>query len=291
MSKSAKFKAPNYTKVPNSFVDQDLKDLGLAETKIMLVILRKTLGWSRTFVKISITTFHELTGLSRSNVCAACATLQEKGFVKIHAGEEGKSNGFEIPMEEAPPDEDETIPATGRVNDKTIPATGREGIPATGHFKEKDKEKNKQTEVVVFSCLQDLQISDYLKQKLSADHDEAKCTELVRRLKAWKTAQSTEAAIITILSRWDTWDVSLSKEEQKKAQEIEKASILESNRKWAKELYEKIKKKLHDARLFILDETRVQLNNLKGGILNLGYLDPNLKPTLTGFLKTMEIAV
>jgi len=291
MSQKAKFKAPNFTKVPNSFVDEDLKDLGLAETKIMLVVMRKTLGWHERFKKISLSTFQELTGLCRTVVSDTCDALEKKGWFTIHRSE-GKSNVFELSMEqEKEEEEDETsrvaLPVKEETSRVALPVTSRVALP----FKEKEKEKNKQTEVVVFSCLKDLGISQDIQQQISTDHPEAKCIELVRRFHAWKTKDSPEAAIFTLLKRWDTWDATPSKEEQKKAEEGQKMTIVESNRQWAKELYAKIKSKLHDARIFIVDETRVQINNLKGAVQSFGYLEQNLQQIVNSFLQRMEIAV
>jgi len=73
--------APNFTQTPNDLFDEWLPKLGEVELKVLLVIMRKTFGWHRKKDKISISTFQNLTGSNRTNICTALNSLIEKGLV------------------------------------------------------------------------------------------------------------------------------------------------------------------------------------------------------------------
>ena len=75
----AGFESPNHTQIPNDLFDLHLPDLGHAELKILLAILRQTLGFHRRKQRISITKLQKATGLARSSVQAGCNSLAETG--------------------------------------------------------------------------------------------------------------------------------------------------------------------------------------------------------------------
>jgi len=80
-----KFLVPNSTQVPNVLLDELMPLLGLAELKVMLVVVRQTYGWRKDSDKISLTTFERLTGLSRWPIVRAinklgCLINVQKGF-------------------------------------------------------------------------------------------------------------------------------------------------------------------------------------------------------------------
>ena len=53
----------NYTQVPNVFFDEILEGLNLAETKVLLAIMRKTFGWQKQIDRISYSQIVKMTGL------------------------------------------------------------------------------------------------------------------------------------------------------------------------------------------------------------------------------------
>ena len=75
------FQSPNHTQIPNDLFDLHLPNLGHAELKILLAILRETLGFHRRKKRLSITAIQKLTGLARSSVQAGCDSLAETGLV------------------------------------------------------------------------------------------------------------------------------------------------------------------------------------------------------------------
>lgn len=89
------FKAPNYTQVPNDFLDNWLPKLGLAETKVLLVIFRKTFGWHKVRDQISLCQFEKSTGLERRHILRAINSLIQKNLVrKFVTGKSGEQQTF-----------------------------------------------------------------------------------------------------------------------------------------------------------------------------------------------------
>lgn len=81
---------PNTTQVPNRFFDQLLPHLTLAETKILLVIIRQTYGWIDNTTKarkqrdrISYGQFIQKTGLSRRVITNTIKSLIAKQAVVV----------------------------------------------------------------------------------------------------------------------------------------------------------------------------------------------------------------
>jgi phage replication O-like protein O len=84
------FYAPRYTQVPNDLFDLLLPDLGLAELKVLLYIMRQTFGFHKDADAISLSQLEQGTGLSRKSIAPAVASLVERGMVQV---ERAKSNG------------------------------------------------------------------------------------------------------------------------------------------------------------------------------------------------------
>lgn len=85
---------PNTTPVPNALFDVYLKELKSAELKVLLVIIRQTLGWSdRRAVRgrkekdwISNGQLRNKTGSSRRAISSATETLVHKQLIEISDG-------------------------------------------------------------------------------------------------------------------------------------------------------------------------------------------------------------
>ena len=79
--------APRFTMIPDVLLDQQLPDLGHAELKVLLVIMRKTYGWQKAADQISLSQLAQLTGLSRQSVSTATQTLEEHGYILVERTE------------------------------------------------------------------------------------------------------------------------------------------------------------------------------------------------------------
>lgn len=79
--------APRFTMIPDVLLDRQLPELGHAELKVLLVIMRKTYGWQKDADRISLSQLAELTGLSRQSVSTATQTLEERGYILVERTE------------------------------------------------------------------------------------------------------------------------------------------------------------------------------------------------------------
>jgi len=71
-----------YTQIPNELFDH-LPTLSGAATKILFIVARRTYGWHKSTAHISMQTFEELTGLSRSTIVRSIAELGKAGLLHV----------------------------------------------------------------------------------------------------------------------------------------------------------------------------------------------------------------
>ena len=82
--------APNFTQTPNVLFDEWLPHLGMAELKVLMVIMRKTFGWHKIRDRISLSQLQKVTGLERTHVVKGVKSLVEKGLItKLVVGLKG----------------------------------------------------------------------------------------------------------------------------------------------------------------------------------------------------------
>jgi len=90
-----KLPAPNYTQVPNIFLDEWLPKLTPVETKVLFVIMRKTFGWHKIRDQISLSQLEKSTGSLRQAILKATKSLQEKNLIsKVVVGEKSDQKTF-----------------------------------------------------------------------------------------------------------------------------------------------------------------------------------------------------
>lgn len=71
-----------YTQIPNELFDY-LPSLSGAAIKVLMIVARRTYGWHKSTAQISINTFEDLTGLSRSSVARAITELGNAGLLHV----------------------------------------------------------------------------------------------------------------------------------------------------------------------------------------------------------------
>lgn len=90
--------SPNYTQIPNIFIDELMPDLGLAEMKVLIFIYRKTFGWHKKRDRISISQIEQGTKLGKQHICNAVKDLCEKKLIKKEVeGEIGRQSTYYEP--------------------------------------------------------------------------------------------------------------------------------------------------------------------------------------------------
>ncbi len=91
----SKIPAPNYTQSPNILFDEIFKTLKEGELRIILVLMRQTFGWHKSFDRISLGQLADKTGMERSSVARSLRPLLEKGLViKKKFGIKGKEKCY-----------------------------------------------------------------------------------------------------------------------------------------------------------------------------------------------------
>jgi len=80
------FGAPRFTQIPDVLFDEHLPELGLAELKVLLVIMRRTYGWRKPTDAISLSQLEKGTGLRRKAISAATRSLEEGGYIIVDRG-------------------------------------------------------------------------------------------------------------------------------------------------------------------------------------------------------------
>ena len=76
------FQSPNYTQVPNDLFDEIMSDMDGSELKVVLCIVRQTIGYHREEVKFSIPKLMEMTGLSRNSVKTGAEKAKKRGLIE-----------------------------------------------------------------------------------------------------------------------------------------------------------------------------------------------------------------
>jgi len=96
---------PRYTQTPNLFLDEHLPEMGHAETKVVLAVIRKTFGWHKDEDRISVSQFEELTGLSRQGVQNGIKDAMQRGV--LGRVEEGQGYRYYLVVNEVEHPDDE----------------------------------------------------------------------------------------------------------------------------------------------------------------------------------------
>jgi DnaD/phage-associated family protein len=76
------FQSPNYTQTPNDLFDELLPEMGLAELKVVMCIVRHTFGYHRDEVKLSIRAIARFTGLTANSVMEGARQAEDHGLIE-----------------------------------------------------------------------------------------------------------------------------------------------------------------------------------------------------------------
>ena len=84
------FTEPNYTQTPNELFDVLMADMGEAELRVVLVAIRKTLGWHKQRDAISLSQFEKMSGLSHQGAIDGIAAATKRGLLReVGTGKRG----------------------------------------------------------------------------------------------------------------------------------------------------------------------------------------------------------
>lgn len=136
----------NYTQIDNSVLDHLMSELSGNQLKILLAIIRHTVGWRREQCGISIRAFRELTGIaSHETISKALAHLVEVGL--IIREEDGQRVFYALNRDYEMPTVTETVTATVTETvtptvTETVTPTVTETVTAS-YIEKKEKEREK----------------------------------------------------------------------------------------------------------------------------------------------------
>lgn len=103
----APFKSPNHTQTPNDLFDEYLSVMGEAELKVVLALIRETLGFHRRKAKMSLTQLQKATGMSRQGVLNGAENAEKRGLISRKSAPNGTSwvvNVVDHPHQEKEPE-------------------------------------------------------------------------------------------------------------------------------------------------------------------------------------------
>lgn len=135
---------PNYTQVPNFFLDSLLPEIKTAsELKVTLAIMRATFGWHKDEDALSITQLMERTGLGRQSVVDGLRVALDRGFVQRR--KDGSAFLYSLSVQKA------DSPKSGTNNSPESGPSGQlpgiETGPESGPTKERTASKEKGKEI------------------------------------------------------------------------------------------------------------------------------------------------
>jgi phage replication O-like protein O len=76
------FESPNFTQTPNDLFDTLMREMDLAELKVVLAVIRYTFGWHREEFQMSVRKMAELTGMSAASVQTGAKAAEERGLIE-----------------------------------------------------------------------------------------------------------------------------------------------------------------------------------------------------------------
>ncbi len=96
----AGFQSPNHTQVPNDLFDKHLSEMKKSELKVVLAVIRHTLGFHRRKTRVSIRDIMGLTGLANASVTSGAEEAEARGLLKRH--QDGGVTEWEIIWNDPP---------------------------------------------------------------------------------------------------------------------------------------------------------------------------------------------
>ena len=196
-----------YVPVPNAYFEY-LADLSGAELKVLLAILRRTVGWRKESDEISIEQLQQMTGLARNSVRAGLRGLLERGLVVERTRATGSkaasytcaaplSRGSKIdPLggQKLTPKEEKGVKNCPPRGSKIDPLEGQKLTPQHTYTDNKQESARDSRALSLSSESENGKMRDYLDHVFSRleGQDPAECT-----IRAWSLPPHLEAQCLT----------------------------------------------------------------------------------------------
>ena len=200
-----------FTRFPNTIIDQHMKELTGAEYKLLSIIVRKTVGYQKTVDRISISQFMDISGLSNKGVTKGIKGLVEKGLVIKH-GDSTKMNAFTVSehvftYEKSSQGTDSLVNKSHKPYEKSSQKSP-EAYEETSHTKEREKEKRKESATPARNSQNDPGIvARHLYEKIQSKHDNMNVpkpswSEWEREIKSIFSTYNCSASLVINVINW-----------------------------------------------------------------------------------------
>jgi hypothetical protein len=139
MPKSKGIDKPNYTQTPNVLFDELMRDMGEAELKVTLAIVRETFGWHRhnACYEMTISDLEGKTGMTRPSVTKGIAEGMKRGTIRREIDNAGRYYYGLIVGDDTDEDDKEPLLIKRRNNEQA----GKNSLPpAVKNFNHDGKE-------------------------------------------------------------------------------------------------------------------------------------------------------
>ena len=92
---------PNYTQLPNQFIDSFMAQVSPQAVMVYMVICRKTIGWHKDTESVSLKQITEISGISKNSVLKGIQELEDLRLIIVNrpAGGRGVTNTYELNFE------------------------------------------------------------------------------------------------------------------------------------------------------------------------------------------------
>lgn len=94
------FQSPNHTQVPNDLFEKYLSEMEKSELKVVLAVIRRTLGFHKRKARISMRAIEQMTGLAYESVFNGAEAAEARGLLERH--QDGGVTEWEIIWNDPP---------------------------------------------------------------------------------------------------------------------------------------------------------------------------------------------
>ncbi len=297
-----KIQAPNYTQSPNVFYDEIFKTLKEGELRVILVVIRQTFGWHKSFDRISLGQLADKTGMERKSVCRSLNSLMEKGLIqKRKFGDAGKEVCYysliteEVEKEDVPGDdgleseEEELLTSNNSYqcpkdtrpvslgHQTSVLKTPTKETLTKENIQKKQQQAASPPSAAVFSCLKEISLDESAIKKLM-EFSEDRVELAVKFMKSQKIPPDKPAGMLIWHCNQQTPPPAAESKDE----------VVEKNRTWAKKREEEWLRNRTGCRIDALkDCCQVVIGGQKGTI-DFSYEDAKMIDKLKEELKKRE---
>ncbi len=121
-----------YMRVLNHYIDEIFPKLKSSEVLILLLVLRKTIGWRKKWDRISFSQFQKLCGLASESITNGVEKLEKLGLIEVERPGSGKTNIYRLILDaKFTEKEKQIIESTSKIEVPETKSTSKIEVPET----------------------------------------------------------------------------------------------------------------------------------------------------------------